>query len=109
VVIRVRIPYAVQTPRILRGFFMVTVYVIESIEDGTWYTGMALNVVERLKEHNYGKNRFTKGHLPWKIIYTEDHPDWSAARIREKYLKTVAGKTWLTKHFHGDDTGSLPA
>lgn len=47
---------------------MVTVYVIESLSDGTWYTGMALNAINRLAEHNNGKNRFTKGHRPWKII-----------------------------------------
>jgi predicted GIY-YIG superfamily endonuclease len=32
---------------------------------------MALDADKRLKEHNQGKNRYTKGHLPWKIIYTE--------------------------------------
>ena len=76
---------------------MITVYVIESITDQTWYTGMALDAVVRLKEHNGGKNRFTKGHLPWKTIYTEIHPDWVTARIREKYLKSAAGKKWLAK------------
>jgi predicted GIY-YIG superfamily endonuclease len=39
---------------------MVTVYVIESLKDGTWYTGMALNSEARLKEHNAGKNRLQK-------------------------------------------------
>ena len=58
---------------------------------------MALNEQVRLKEHNEGKNRFTKGHLPWKIIYTEKHPDWATARQREKYLKSAAGKKWLIK------------
>jgi predicted GIY-YIG superfamily endonuclease len=76
---------------------MISVYVIESITDQTWYTGMALDAIARLKEHNGGKNRFTKGHLPWKIIYTEVHPDWASARIREKYLKSSAGKKWLAK------------
>ena len=76
---------------------MITVYVIESITDRTWYTGMALDAAVRLEEHNGGKNRFTKGHLPWKIIYTEIHPDWAIARIREKYLKSAAGKKWLVK------------
>jgi hypothetical protein len=60
---------------------------------------MALNVDARLKEHNQGKNRFTKGHLPWKIIYTEDHSDWSSARVREKYLKSAAGKFGYEKSF----------
>ncbi|MBK6816026.1 MAG: GIY-YIG nuclease family protein [Saprospiraceae bacterium] len=48
---------------------MVQVYVIESLSDGTRYTGMALNATARLADHNNGKNRFTKGHRPWKILY----------------------------------------
>ncbi|MEQ1678749.1 MAG: GIY-YIG nuclease family protein [Chitinophagaceae bacterium] len=76
---------------------MITVYVIESMLDKTWYTGMAIDAQKRLKEHNSGKNRFTKGHMPWKLIYAEEHADWASARVREKYLKTSAGKKWLTK------------
>ncbi|MEO8719971.1 MAG: GIY-YIG nuclease family protein [Ginsengibacter sp.] len=51
---------------------------------------MALDANNRLKEHNAGKNRYTKGHLPWKIIYTEVHPDWASARIREKYFTKIS-------------------
>ena len=90
---------------------MITVYVIESITDSTWYTGMAKDAVARLKEHNAGKNRFTKEHMPWKIIYTEQHLSWTEARPREKYLKTHAGKVWLEKFLeqNGRKAGSLPA
>jgi putative endonuclease len=80
-------------------FFMVTVYVLLSEKDGSTYVGMALDAHKRLREHNAGKNRYTKGHLPWKIIYTEIHPDWTIARVREKYLKSSAGKNWLRKYF----------
>ena len=76
---------------------MITVYVIESLFDETWYTGIAIDATKRLKEHNSGKNRFTKGHMPWKIIYTEEQADWTSARIREKYLKSASGKIWLRK------------
>jgi putative endonuclease len=88
---------------------MITVYIIESLTDLTWYTGMAKNAVLRLKEHNSGKNRFTKGHRPWKIIYTEEHPDWESARKKEKYFKSAAGKNWLKKYLIDGDTSSLPA
>ncbi|HRD56629.1 MAG TPA: GIY-YIG nuclease family protein, partial [Ferruginibacter sp.] len=86
-------------------------YVLLSLKDNATYVGMAKDVLVRLKEHNTGKNRYTKGHLPWKIIYTETHPDWASARVREKYLKSSAGKKWLQKYFdaHGGFTGSLPA
>jgi predicted GIY-YIG superfamily endonuclease len=89
---------------------MVTVYVLLSLKDKATYVGMALDAVKRLREHNAGKNRYTKAHIPWKIIYTESHPDWAAARIREKYLKSTTGKKWLAKHLsNGGITGSLPA
>ncbi len=90
---------------------MKYVYVIESLLDQTWYTGIAIDPFNRLKDHNGGKNRFTKGHRPWKVIYTEAHPDWEFARKREKYLKSAAGKIWLKKHLlsQSGDTGSLPA
>ena len=90
---------------------MVYVYVIESLSDQTRYKGMAIDPIERLKQHNAGKNRFTKGHRPWKIIYTQKYPDWQSARVQEKYLKTAAGAEWLKKKLNqnGGDTGSLPA
>lgn len=71
---------------------MVLVYVLLSLKDKATYVGMALDVVKRLKEHNSGKNRYTKAHLRWEIIYTEQYPDWATARIREKYLKSTAEK-----------------
>ena len=81
---------------------MAKVYVIESLKDHTWYTGISIDPERRLIEHNSGKNRFTKGHIPWRIIYTESHPDWLSARVREKYLKTHAGKNWLKKFLKGN-------
>jgi putative endonuclease len=74
---------------------MITVYYLKSTLDAATYIGMAKDVIARLKEHNAGKNRYTKGHIPWEILYTETHPDWATARLREKYFKTAAGKKWL--------------
>ena len=61
-----------------------------------------IDALKRLKEHNSGKNRYTKAIFPWKIIYTEQHPDWATARFGEKYLKSTAGKNSLKKYFHGE-------
>ena len=90
---------------------MVTVYVLRSLKDQATYVGMALNAKNRLKEHNAGKNRYTKAHIPWEIIYTEQFPDWANARLKEKYLKSTAGKNWLKKYFaeNGGISDSLPA
>ena len=47
---------------------MYYVYILKSEKSGIYYTGIAKNVELRLVNHNKGKSRFTKGHLPWKII-----------------------------------------
>jgi putative endonuclease len=76
---------------------IITVYVLKSIKDSATYVGMAIDTEKRLKDHNSGKNRYTKGHMPWKSIYTEEFENWSTARVWEKYLKSTAGKNWLRK------------
>ena len=62
---------------------------------GEIYVGIAQDADLRLREHNAGKNRYTKGLRPWKTIYREVQPDWLAARKREKYLKSGVGKEFL--------------
>lgn len=85
---------------------MIEVYVIESLSSEKLYTGITNNLSRRLKEHNQGKSHFTKAYAPWKLIYSEQHEDYEQARIREKYLKTAAGKKFLQKQL--GKTGSLP-
>jgi predicted GIY-YIG superfamily endonuclease len=68
---------------------------------------MAPDPQKRLANHNSGKNSFTKGHRPWKIIFTEENLNGSLARKREKYLKSAAGKIWWAKYVakKGGDSG----
>ena len=106
----VRFPYGLQLKRSLvqdlcKGFFCykrvemekVYVYVLSSEATGLLYVGMTKDVDNRLREHNAGKSKFTKGHRPWKLIYTELHENYESGRKREKYLKSAAGKRWLKK------------
>ena len=44
-----------------------------------------------------------------EIIYTEHQINWVEARVREKYLKSNAGKIWLRNYLNKGKTGSLPA
>jgi len=76
---------------------MKEVYAIKSLKTGIIYIGIAKDSVKRLKAHNSGKSKFTKGHLPWKLIYKEECEDWSDARKKEKYYKTSIGKKELLK------------
>ena len=74
---------------------MIEVYAIVSEKNGDIYVGMALNALRRLKEHNSGKSKYTKGLRPWKLFNVEYFPDWASARVREKYLKSGVGKEFL--------------
>jgi predicted GIY-YIG superfamily endonuclease len=74
---------------------MVEVYAIVSENSGEIYVGMALDAQRRLKEHNNGKNRYTKGLRPWNLFKIEYFQDWTEARKREKYLKSGVGKEFL--------------
>lgn len=82
---------------------MITIYVLKSLTSEIYYTGMTQNLDNRLKEHNSGKSKFTSGHMPWVIVYSELQSDWANARIREKYLKSTAGKTWLRKNIFKEE------
>ena len=78
---------------------MVFVYVLKSEIDNRLYVGLTQNVEKRLREHNSGKTRSTKGYRPWQLIYVEEYPNRPTARKREKYLKSGYGKQWLkNKH-----------
>ena len=76
----------------MEGFY---VYAIISEKDGIIYVGIAKNCQERLNEHNRGKSKFTSGHIPWRLFYTEYVGDSVSARAREKYFKSSAGKRRL--------------
>jgi predicted GIY-YIG superfamily endonuclease len=73
-------------------------YILESEKDGIHYIGISEDVNHRLKEHNSGKNHFTKGHRPWRILYTEEFSTASEARQREKYFKTGAGRRYIKEN-----------
>jgi len=53
---------------------------------------MSQNPLERLRVHNAGKVKSTKSHVPFEIVYVEQAASRSAARAREKYLKSAAGR-----------------
>ncbi len=74
---------------------MFYVYVLKSEKSGQWYTGSTGNLRKRLSQHNLGQSNWTKSGIPWKLIYYEACLSEEDAQIREKYLKTGAGKKYL--------------
>ncbi len=72
-----------------------TVYAIMSDVDNRIYVGFTKNFDVRLKEHNQGKTKSTKGYRPWRLFYKEEVGTRIIAREREKYLKSGCGKEYL--------------
>ena len=76
-------------------FNMFEVYVLKSDTDGIRYIGSGRNAMERLRRHNQGDYRFTKGHMPWSLIYKEKYNTRSEAVRRERFLKSGQGRKLL--------------
>ena len=74
---------------------MFYVYVLRSELDGRLYKGLTDNLVKRVKQHNNGENKSTKGFLPWTLVHHEAFITREEARKREKYFKSGAGREFL--------------
>ena len=72
-------------------------YVLLSEKDGRMYKGMTCDVEKRLKEHNAGYTKSTKGFAPWILFYKEEFNTMNEAREREKFLKTGVGREFFKK------------
>ncbi len=78
---------------------MYFVYVLWSSKLKKRYVGSTDRVEKRLGEHNRGSNKFTKGGIPWLLIYQEEFLTKAEALKREKYLKSGQGRAWLDNKF----------
>jgi putative endonuclease len=70
---------------------------LKSESHGTYYYGSTDNVNKRLEEHNAGRQRYTKGRLPWVLHYVEEFESRSEARQREQFFKSIDGYRYLKK------------
>jgi len=78
-----------------------TVYILRCADD-TLYTGITNDLEQRLSKHADGTGaKYTKGRGPFEVLYTEPHPDRSAASRREIAIKSLskAEKLELTARF----------
>ena len=78
---------------------MVTVYVLEGLENGKRYVGITNNLERRLCEH---RRKETKGGQvlgSFRLLHNEKAADYRTARKREKFLKSGSGREWLSKTY----------
>ena len=72
--------------------FVYYVYILQSLKAGGLYVGHTDNRLRRIEEHNSGRGgKHTRQQGPWRMVYSEAHPDRASAVNRELYLKSTAG------------------
>ncbi len=74
---------------------MYYVYLLLSEKDGKFYTGSTDDLKRRIAEHEAGSVKSTVRRKPLKLIYYEACLNEADARVRERYLKSGAGKKYL--------------
>ncbi|MEK7105656.1 MAG: GIY-YIG nuclease family protein [Patescibacteria group bacterium] len=64
-----------------------SVYILRC-SDNSLYTGIAIDVAARVASHNMGKGaKYTRAHLPVKLVWSEAAKSPRAARMREAEIK----------------------
>ena len=71
------------------------VYILKSLSHGTYYYGSTSDIEKRLKEHNAGRQKYTKGRQPWVLHYSEVFETRAEAMQRERFFKTIDGYNYL--------------
>lgn len=84
-------------------------YVLEC-QDGSLYTGIAVNVEKRFAAHVAGKGaRYTRSRKPERILAVQSFPDRSTASKAEYALKQLSveqKRTFCLLHAHDGSVGA---
>ena len=78
---------------------MYFTYILISVHFHKAYVGITSDVNKRLEQHNNGYSVYTKRYMPWIVLDHEKYKNRHEARIREKYLKSAAGRRWMKKKY----------
>jgi len=71
------------------------VYILQSEVDGTFYVGSTQNIEDRIVRHNQGRSKYTRSKQPWRLVYSEEHPDRVSAVRRENEIKSKKKKSYI--------------
>ena len=73
------------------------VYILQSADDGRFYTGFSEDLENRLKSHKAGKDLHTAKYRPWRIKTAIAFTDRNKALEFERYLKSPSGRAFAKK------------
>ena len=75
------------------------VYVLKSQKNGDLYVGSTANIENRLRLHNSGRVKSTKGYKPWSLLEFRECESRADAVTLERHLKTGQQKELLRKKY----------
>ncbi|MGH9804388.1 MAG: GIY-YIG nuclease family protein [Candidatus Acidiferrales bacterium] len=67
------------------------VYILRNETSGRHYIGSTNDMRRRLADHARGNTPSTRNRGPWKLVYSEECRDLTAARKREREIKSFKG------------------
>ena len=76
------------------------VYVLRSVNcPDRYYTGLTVDVAERLAVHNSGGSVHTARLRPWSLVASIQFANADSATAFERYLKSGSGRAFSKRHF----------
>lgn len=76
---------------------MFFVYILQNKKDESFYIGYTQDLQKRLCAHNQGQVRYTKGHIPYEIVYVERFDTLRGAKDREVTIKKTKNVLYFLK------------
>ncbi len=74
---------------------MFYTYVLQSLKDHRFYTGISNDLKKRVEQHNKGLVYATTKRRPFRLIYYEACLHEDDSKVRETYLKSGMGKRYI--------------
>ena len=76
------------------------VYILYSENIDRYYVGSTDDLEWRLERHNMGWGKFTKGGIPWKLVYREVYQSKTEALKREREIKRKKSRKYIERLIH---------
>ena len=76
---------------------MYYIYILRSLKNKKYYTGVTENLKRRIKEHNSGNSDFTSWSGPYKLVWYCAFQNKEKAYEFENYLKSSSGFAFRNK------------
>ncbi|MGB3341243.1 MAG: GIY-YIG nuclease family protein [bacterium] len=71
------------------------VYILKSEQNGRYYVGQTADLATRIKMHNRGRIKSTKGYCPWTLVHYESFASRKKAVKREREIKSYKNRVYI--------------